>query len=184
MPDKTLLRISRTHTFDDHVGAFILLITRNDLELPIFAVGSKKCEELEQVHNLILRDHVLHTGLYCRQRSVRLIIRCMPRTIFRSWHTNRTVSITFTFCSKVEHIRYKHLRDALLILVDVLCSVQPGNSCTDRSLQLTNYKRESIYEKYDIQTFSTLLLRIYPLIRNNILILIQLAINLRTKEVD
>ena len=184
MPDKTLLRISRTYTFDDHVRSFILLVAGNDLVFTILAVGRIKGKELEQVHDLILRDHILHARLYCCQRAIRLIISCMPRTVLCSRHADGAITIAFTLCSEVKYVRYKHLRNTLLVFVYVLCSVQPCDSCTDRCLQLTDSKWEAIHQKNDIQTFTAFLLRINPLIRNNILVLVQLAINFSTKEVD
>ena len=108
----------------------------------------------------------------------------MPRAILRGRHTNGTVAVAFTLSSEVKYIRYKHLRNALLVLIDILCSVQPCNSCTDRCLQLTDSKRKSINQENDVQTFSAFLLRIHPLIRNNILVLIQFAIDLGSEEVD
>ena len=146
MPNKTFLRVSGANTIDDHVGTFILLIAGDNLILAILAVSSVQGEELEQVHDLILCDHVHHADLYSGKGAVRFILGRVPRAIFRCGHADRPIPITLALSSKVEHVGHEHLRNALFIFVDVLCTIQPSNGSADRRFQLADGKREAVYQ--------------------------------------
>ena len=184
MPDQTLFRISCANTINNHVGAFVLLISGDYLILTIFAVCSKQGKELEQVHHLVMGDHILYAGLDCCQASIGLIISGMPRTPLCSRHAYGTVAVAFTFRSEVKYVRYKHLRNTLLIFIDILSAIQPSNSCTHGCFQFTNDKRKAVYKENDIQTFAAFLLRVHPLVCHYIRVKVRLAIDFSSEEVN
>ena len=70
MPDQALFRITGPDTVHDHIRALILLVPGDDLIFTILAVSGIQGEELEQVHHLVGRNHILYAGLNRRQRAV------------------------------------------------------------------------------------------------------------------
>ena len=170
MPDKALLGIPGQNTVDDHICAFKLLIAADNFVFAILFVRCEHSEELEDIHNLFRSNHILNADLHVSKATFGFVGRCVPRAPHVNRHVNGTVSIALSFGCKVEHIRYKHSRDAFLVSGDVTGSVQPCNCAADGSLKLTNGNRETIDKENNIESLSPFGLWIHPLIRDDIFI--------------
>ena len=108
----------------------------------------------------------------------------MPGTVLGRRHTDGTVTVAAALGGEVEHIAHKHLRDALLILVDVLGTIQPGDGGSHRRFQLTDGKGKTVDQQHQVQPFTALLFRVHPLIGDHILVLVQFAVDLSAEQVN
>ena len=81
------------------------------------------------------------------------------------------IAETLAFGREIEDVGHKHLRNGFLVFSDILRSVQPADTRPGRRLHFADDHGKSVDQQYDVQPFSTVDIRIDPLIRNNIFIL-------------
>jgi len=170
VPDQALLVFTFQHTLHNCVSTFKLLITANNLILSMLFVRSKQGKEAENIHNNLWLHHICDGLLNLSHCAFRLMFLGMPRTPNGKRSVYRAISKAFTFRSKIEYIRYEHLRNALFISKDIASTIHPRNSFTHRRFQLTNSNREAIYKQHNIQSLTTFCFRVNPLVCNNIFV--------------
>ena len=186
VPNQALLGAACPDTVHDHVRALILLVTGDNLILAIFVVSGKQREKLEQVHHLVRSEHIHHTGMYCRQAAIGLIIGGVPGPPFSNGHSDSAIAVALALCGKAEDIRRKHLWNALLVIADILRPVQPGDSGPNRGFHLTNRYGDAVDQQDDIQLFSTVYFRFgkAPVVCDHIVVQVRFPINLGAEKVD
>ena len=124
--------------------------------------------------------------MHRRQAAVGLVIGGVPRSPFGNGHSDCAVTIALALCGKVEDIRRKHLWNALFVIADVLCSVQPSDSGPNRGFHLTNRHGDAIDQQDDVQFFSAVRFCFgkAPVVCDHIVIQIRFSINLSAEKVD
>ena len=170
MPNQAFLGITGYHTIHNQVCALKLLITADDLVFPIFFVGGKHGEELEDVHNPFRSDHILHADLNISQAAFGFMCGSMPWAPHIYRHIDRAVTVALTFGGKVKYISYEHPRNAFFVSGDIIGTVQPGDGVTNRSLQFADGYRETVDQQNNVQPLAVFLLGVYPLIGDHIFV--------------
>ena len=165
------------HAFHDCLTAKVLLVTANNLyfrsirragEHGVITIYVKYALRGEQRQTV-----VLHVG----KGTVTAVFIGKPWSPF-CYRTAHTSILQFaSFAGKHECVRDEHLRDALLVVHDVLRTVSPSHRGFYRGFGFTHHHRYTIYNIYQVKTFATFVARSrkLPLIGYNASVLVHLV---------
>ena len=138
VPNEALLRIAGANALNDSVCSFILLITADNLVLLILLIGREQRKVTEDIQNDLFFRHCAYAALNIGQCALTLVIRRVPWTPMRHIGLHGSIAIAFALGSKVKDIGYKHLRDTLLVIKNVLSAINPGDGFVNRSLDFAD----------------------------------------------
>ena len=101
-----------------------------------------------------------------------------PRSPFSEWCSYAAIAEGLTFGSKVEDVRNKHLRDALLVTEDVIGTICPCDTAAYRALDFAEHQRDTIDEENDIKALASLCagFGIHPLIGNHAVVVLHVFV--------